>query len=100
MENSEIKSSEIMMPVDRERRYRFVFFVTMFTLISSMVFTVVSSFGFINTIYLYIITAYIESMHAIATATILGYIGGSVIDYSVGLPRMLDKPKGSAKNAQ
>lgn len=76
--------------VDRGRRYRYVLLVTVFCLVTSAVFTAVVAFGFVAVTYMSVVTAFIESMNAIATAVILAYIGGSVVDYSLGTPRIFN----------
>jgi len=83
-----------MPPVDRTRRFRFVAVVVTFCLIISATMTVLASFAVGLPVYhVGLIETFIGACMSLATATTLGYITGSVIDYSAhGLINRPTKP--------
>lgn len=71
-------------PVDRARRARFIFGVVGFCLIMASLFTGIVAWVGVTAIYLPIVELFISGMMSLAMATTLAYVGGSVVDYSIG----------------
>lgn len=79
-------------PVDRLRRFKFVAAVVTWTLMTSAAFTLLAALGGGLPIYhLDLIELYIGGCLSLATASTLGYITGSVIDY--GSANLLGRSK-------
>lgn len=85
--------------VDRSRRHRFIAIVTAFCLLSSFVFTALTFFsapvvagGVAAAAPVSpLVDLYVRGMLSLATATVLTYIGGSVIDYNGGIVNMFGR---------
>jgi hypothetical protein len=75
-------------PVDRTRRFRFVAVVVGFSLLSATGVIALMALGLTPEIYFPLIEMYMSGMFSIATATSIGYITGSVVDYNGGVGNM------------
>lgn len=69
--------------VDRGRRYWFISRLTAFCLLTAGGFALLSGFGMFTAIT--IIELYVRSLLTLATAAVMAYITGSVIDYNGGI---------------
>lgn len=81
-------------PVDRGRRFKYIAWVTAFCLISAFLVTMVGW-------WLYpaaaspLLDLYVRGVLGIASATVLAYVSGSVIDYNGGIGKLFStQPKG------
>jgi cytochrome b subunit of formate dehydrogenase len=72
--------------VDRSRRYWFISRLTAFCLVVSGFLSVFTGFGFV--LVTPIIELYVRSLLTLATAAVMAYITGSVIDYNGGIGNM------------
>lgn len=75
--------------MNRERRARFVWAVTLLCLLSAYSITILSAFGIVSKEFELLLEAYIHSAMGIATATVLAYIGVSSVDYNIGMSNIL-----------
>lgn len=69
--------------VDRGRRYWFISRLTAFCLITAGLLAVLTGFGWVAVSP--IIELYVRSLLTLATAAVMAYITGSVIDYNGGI---------------
>jgi hypothetical protein len=84
-------------PVDRARRYRLVFGVVSFALLTSAFFTVIAAFGWISGLYTDLIGEYTKAAMSLAGAATLAYITGSVVDYNGGVANLFVPTKRSSQ---
>lgn len=69
--------------VDRGRRYWFISRLTAFCLITAGILSLLTGFGWVTVSP--IIELYVRSLLTLATAAVMAYITGSVIDYNGGI---------------
>ncbi len=72
--------------VDRGRRYWFISRLTTFCLITAGILALMTGFGWVTASP--IIELYVRSLLTLATAAVMAYITGSVIDYNGGIGNM------------
>lgn len=73
--------------VDRGRRYWFISRLTAFCLITAGLLALLSGFGWVTASP--IIELYVRSLLTLATAAVMAYITGSVIDYNGGIGNII-----------
>ena len=73
--------------VDRGRRYWFISRLTTFCLVVSGFLALMTGFGWLNVSP--IIELYVSSLLTLATAAVMAYITGSVIDYNGGIGNII-----------
>lgn len=73
--------------VDRGRRYWFISRLTAFCLIMAGVLALMSGFGLITAAPM--VELYVRSLLTLATAAVMAYITGSVIDYNGGIGNII-----------
>ena len=81
-------------PVDRSRRFTYIKWVTAFCLVSALTTTVIAwwSSPEANSP---IVDLYVRGVLGIASATVIAYVSGSVIDYNGGIGKLFStQPKG------
>lgn len=84
--NDDVPKSAVQ-PVDRKRRFRFIAALTSFCLVTSGVFTLLSSVGLITINP--VLETYVNSLMTLATAAALSYVTGSVIDYNGAVAKFM-----------
>ena len=75
-------------PVDRGRRFKFIAWVTGFCLISALSISFLAGIVFAPEVATPLLDIYVRGVLGIASATILAYVSGSVIDYNGGLAKI------------
>ena len=90
-------------PVSRSRRFGYIAAVTAFALLSALVVTLIGVFfaptatvaGAVTTPYAPLLDLYVRGVLGIASATVIAYVSGSVIDYNGGIGKLFStQPKG------
>jgi hypothetical protein len=81
-------------PVDRGRRFKYIAWVTGFCLISALTVTFVAGILLNPTATSPLLDLYVRGVLGIASATVIAYVSGSVIDYNGGIGKLFSgKPK-------
>lgn len=81
-------------PVDRGRRFKYIAWVTSFCLGSAFVITAVG-WWLEPTTSSPLLDLYVRGVLGIASATVIAYVSGSVIDYNGGIGKLFaTQPKG------
>ena len=81
--------------VDRGRRYWFISRLTTFCLIVSGLLALMTGFGWVTASP--IIELYVRSLLTLATAAVMAYITGSVIDYNGGIGNIISSNRRSGE---
>lgn len=74
-------------PVDRARRYKLITRLTIFCLGTAGAFTVASGLGVLAATAL--VEIYVRALLSLAMASVMAYVGGSVIDYNGGVGNII-----------
>jgi fatty acid desaturase len=77
------QTTVVQQQVDRRRRYWFISRLTAFCLIVAGFLALLTGFGWVTVSP--IIELYVRSLLTLATASVMAYITGSVIDYNGGI---------------
>jgi len=83
------QTTVVQQKVDRGRRYWFISRLTAFCLITAGAFALMTGFGWFSAIT--IIELYVRSLLTLATAAVMAYITGSVIDYNGGIGNIFSR---------
>lgn len=91
-------------PVNRSRRFNFIALVTAFCLLSALSMTLIGIFfgpvvptaaGAVASPYSPLLDLFVRGVLGIASATVIAYVSGSVIDYNGGIGKLFStQPKG------
>lgn len=91
-------TTEEKQPVDRARRFKFIAYVTSFCLLSALCIVLLALMGASGGAIPVspLLDLYVRSVLGLATATVVSYVSGSVIDYNGGIGNLFSKepPKG------
>ena len=81
-------------PVDRGRRSKYIAWVTGFCLLSALTVTYIAGILLSPAAESPLLDLYVRGVLGIASATVLAYVSGSVIDYNGGIGKLFStKPK-------
>ena len=87
MRNNQVEP--IQEAVSRSRRYFFISRLTAFCLLAGMILAIAAGVGvFVSPA---IVEAYVNSLLTLATASVMAYVTGSVVDYNGGVANMFTK---------
>ncbi|WNL50663.1 hypothetical protein RPALISO_74 [Ruegeria phage RpAliso] len=89
-------SQQQFLPVCRKTRRRFIFGVVFTTIFLSALFTLLGGLGAFSMLYSQLVMNFVDAAMGLATASVLAYITGSVVDYNGGVRNLFTRREPTA----